>query len=78
MEQMKKLNGTDDMTLLAFCMTLSDPIEIKQCIKAYIGLTSQVNNFVSECINHNRGDPRSTFFSSSPVEVVHLQIVALA
>jgi len=57
-EQMKKLNGTDDMTLVAFCMTLSDPIEIKQYITAYLGSTPQVNNFASEFINRKSGNPR--------------------
>lgn len=57
-EQMKKLNGTDDMTLVAFCMTLSDPIEIKQYITAYLGSTPQVNNFASEFINRKTGNPR--------------------
>lgn len=57
-EQMRKLNGTDDMTLVAFCMTLSDPIEIKQYITEYLGNTAQVNNFASEFINRKNGNPR--------------------
>ncbi len=54
-EQMKKLNGSEDLTLVAFCMTLTDPVEIKQYLTAYLGSTSQVNNFASEFINRKNG-----------------------
>jgi len=57
-EQMRKLNGSEDLTLVAFCMTLSDPIEIKQYITAYLGSTPQVNNFATEFINRKSGNPR--------------------
>merc|ERR1712192_75683 len=54
-QQMKKLNGSEDLTLVAFCMTLSDPMEIKQYLTAYLGSTPQVNNFASEFINRKNG-----------------------
>ena len=54
-EQMRKLNGSEDLTLVAFCMTLTDPVEIKQYLTAYLGSTSQVNNFASEFINRKNG-----------------------
>lgn len=54
-EQMKKLNGSDDLTLVAFCMTLSDPIEIKQYLAAYLGSTPQVSSFAQEFINRKNG-----------------------
>jgi len=57
-EQMRKLNGSEDLTLIAFCMTLSDPIEIKQYISAYLGSTPQVSNFATEFINRKSGNPR--------------------
>jgi len=57
-DQMRKLNGSEDLTLVAFCMTLSDPIEIKQYITAYLGSTPQVNNFATEFINRKNGNPR--------------------
>ena len=41
-DQMTKLNGTDDLTLVSFCMTLSDPVEIRQYLTAYLGSTPQV------------------------------------
>lgn len=54
-EQMKKLNGSDDLTLVSFCMTLSDPVEIRQYLTAYLGSSGQVNNFATEFINRKGG-----------------------
>ena len=54
-EQMKKISGSDDLTLVSFCMTLNDPVEIKQYLTAYLGSTPQVNNFASEFILHKDG-----------------------
>ncbi|CAJ1955860.1 unnamed protein product [Cylindrotheca closterium] len=50
-EQMQKINGGDDLTLVAFCMTLDDANEIRQYLTTYLGSTSQVNNFATEFIN---------------------------
>jgi hypothetical protein len=47
-EQMMKINGTDDLTLVSFCMTLSEPLEIRQYLTAYLGSTSQVNTFATD------------------------------
>lgn len=54
-DQMRKLSGSDDLTLIAFCMTLSDPVEIKGYLTAYLGSTPQVNNFATEFINRKNG-----------------------
>ncbi|GAX13045.1 hypothetical protein FisN_2Hh527 [Fistulifera solaris] len=54
-EQMQKLNGTDDLTLVAFCMTLQDPVEIRQYLTTYLGSTPQVNNFATDFINRKSG-----------------------
>jgi len=54
-EQMRKLNGSEDLTLVAFCMTLSDSIEIRQYLTAYLGTSAQVNNFASEFISRKNG-----------------------
>ena len=54
-DQMQKVNGTDDLTLVSFCMTLNDPDEIRQYLTAYLGSTSQVNNFATEFINRKSG-----------------------
>jgi len=49
-DQMQKLNGSDDLTLVSFCMTLADKDEIRQYLTAYLGSTPQVNNFATEFI----------------------------
>ena len=54
-EQMVKLNGTDDLTLVSFCMTLNDPNEIRQYLVTYLGSSPQVNNFANEFIHHKVG-----------------------
>mmetsp|Transcript_10936 Transcript_10936/g.31744 ORF Transcript_10936/g.31744 Transcript_10936/m.31744 type:complete len:1115 (+) Transcript_10936:384-3728(+) len=50
-EKMQQINGSDDLTLVAFCMTLNDASEIRQYLTTYLGSTSQVNNFATEFIN---------------------------
>ena len=54
-EQMRKLNGSEDLTLVAFCMTLTDSVEIRQYLTAYLGSTTQVNNFATEFISRKNG-----------------------
>jgi len=36
-------------------MTLSDPLEIRQYLTAYLGSTPQVENFATEFINRKSG-----------------------
>jgi len=55
-DQMQMLNGSDDLTLVSFCMTLTDPIEIRQYLTAYLGSTPQVNNFATEFIKRKGGE----------------------
>lgn len=50
-DQMMKLNGTDDLTLVSFCMTLNNASEIRQYLTAYLGSTPQVNIFATDFIN---------------------------
>lgn len=54
-DQMRKLSGHDDMTLIAFCMTLTDPVEIRQYLTAYLGSSPQVTSFATEFINRKNG-----------------------
>ncbi|CAB9498286.1 GYF domain [Seminavis robusta] len=49
-DYMKKLNGTEDLTLVSFCMTLTDAIEIRQYLTTYLGSTPEVNTFATEFI----------------------------
>lgn len=50
-EQMQRINGSDDLTLVAFCLTLDDASEIRQYLTTYLGTTSEVNTFATEFIN---------------------------
>jgi hypothetical protein len=50
-EKMMQINGSDDTTLVGFCMTLNDANEIRQYLTTYLGSTPAVNNFATEFIN---------------------------
>ena len=52
---MQKINGSDDLTLVQFCLTLTDSDEIRQYLTAYLGSTPQVNNFATEFIKKKGG-----------------------
>lgn len=41
-QQLRKINGKDDLTLLEFCMSLTDASEIRQYLAAYLGSTPEV------------------------------------
>lgn len=45
--QLKKLNGSQDLTLLEFCMTLKSSVEIREYLSDYLGSTPQVTFFLS-------------------------------
>lgn len=64
-DQMQKLNGSDDLTLVTFCMTLNDSDEIRQYLSAYLGSSPQVNNFASEFIKRKGGDNAAEWESAS-------------
>jgi GYF domain len=57
-DQMHKLNGTDDLTLVDFCMILTDSEEIRQYLTAYLGSTPQVNAFATEFIQRKGGNQK--------------------
>lgn len=50
-DQMQSLNGSDDLTLIAFCMTLTDANEIRQYLQAYLGSGPKVNSFATDFID---------------------------
>ncbi len=50
-EQMEKLTGSDDLTLIGFCMTLTDANEIRQYLQAYLGNGPKINAFATDFIN---------------------------
>lgn len=53
--QLKKINGSDDITLIQFCMTLTDNSEIRQYLSMYLGSTPQVAAFANEFIKRKQG-----------------------
>lgn len=55
-DQMRRLNGSDDLTLVSFCMTLTDRDEIRQYLTAYLGSTPAVSNFATDFIQRKGGE----------------------
>ena len=49
-EQLQKLTGSSDMTLIHFCLSLSDPSEIRSYFSAYLGAKPEVSHFATEFI----------------------------
>jgi hypothetical protein len=50
-EKMVQINGSDDITLVGFCMTLNDANEIRQYLTTYLGSSPAVFSFATEFIN---------------------------
>jgi hypothetical protein len=48
--QLKRLNGSDDITLMHFCMSLSSGAEIRETLSGYLGSSPQVTNFATDFI----------------------------
>ena len=53
--QLKKINGSDDITLIQFCMTLTDTSEIRQYLSMYLGSKPEVASFANEFIKRKQG-----------------------
>jgi hypothetical protein len=47
---MRRLNGTDDITLLQFCMGVDSAVEIREYFSAYLGSTPQVRRLPDYCL----------------------------
>jgi hypothetical protein len=62
---MQKLNGTNDITLLQFCMTLKSAAEIREYLAAYLGSKPEVSQFASEFIRRKEGGAPSASTSAS-------------
>lgn len=54
--QLKKITGSDDLTLIQFCMTLDDTSEIRQYLSMYLGSTPQVATFANEFIKKKQSN----------------------
>ena len=70
--QLKKITGSDDLTLVHFCMTLADSSEIRQYLSLYLGSTPQVAAFANEFIQRKSGkaDTKATTISTAPRQAV--------
>ncbi|CAN0302181.1 unnamed protein product, partial [Ectocarpus sp. 4 AP-2014] len=53
-QQLKKMSGKDDLTLLEFCMSLTDASEIRQYLAAYLGSTPEVSSFATEFLQRKQ------------------------
>ena len=73
--QLKKITGSDDLTLVHFCMTLADSSEIRQYLSLYLGSTPQVAAFANEFIQRKSGkaDTKTTNISTAPRQAVQTQ-----
>ncbi|KAK8806950.1 hypothetical protein WA158_003709 [Blastocystis sp. Blastoise] len=49
-DNMKKLTGNDDLTLVKYCLTLSLTSEIREFFRDYLGTKPEVSSFASEFI----------------------------
>lgn len=49
-QQMQRIRGSDDITLLEFCMSLDSPLEIRTYLQQYLGAKTEVVNFATEFI----------------------------
>jgi hypothetical protein len=71
---LKRINGSDDITLMLFCMSLQSPGEIREYLSEYLGSSPLVTTFASDFIQYkevgkrpvesNGGDPND-FISAS-------------
>ena len=46
--EMKKLTGSEDLTLLEFCYSLESDSEIQEYLKMYLGNSPRVSSFASD------------------------------
>lgn len=63
--QLKKINNSDDLTLVEFCMSLGSAVEIREYLAAYLGSTPQVSQFATEFIKRKDGKSSSMISSVS-------------
>ena len=46
--EMRKITGSDDLTLLEFCYSLESDEEIREYLQMYLGSSAQVNTFAAD------------------------------
>jgi len=57
-QQMQKIKGSDDITLLEFCMSLDSALEIRTYIQQYLGAKAEVVNFATEFLRRKAETPK--------------------
>jgi len=60
--QLKKITGSDDMTLALFCMSCESNVEIREYMASYLGSTPQVSAFATEFIKRKETIQQSSGF----------------
>lgn len=59
---LKKITGSDDMTLALFCMSCESNVEIREYMASYLGSTPQVSAFATEFIRRKETIQQSNGF----------------
>mmetsp|Transcript_11525 Transcript_11525/g.17310 ORF Transcript_11525/g.17310 Transcript_11525/m.17310 type:complete len:1277 (+) Transcript_11525:60-3890(+) len=57
--QMRRLNGSSDITLMQFCMSLNSAVEIREYLAQYLGSSPQITNFATDFIKYKEGGRRA-------------------
>jgi len=60
--QLRKLTGSDDMTLALFCMSCESSVDIREYMASYLGSTPQVSAFATEFIKRKETIQQSSGF----------------
>jgi hypothetical protein len=66
-DQLRRLTGNDDMTLILFCMSLDDPAEIRSYLGAYLGAKPEVSHFATEFIRRKQEAKRGHHHTAASV-----------
>ena len=68
--QLKKINGSDDLTLMQFCMSLKSSVEIREYLAQYLGSSPQVTNFATEFIKFKEDGKKPSAVNESSESVI--------
>jgi hypothetical protein len=60
--QLKKISGSDDMTLAELCMSCESSVDIREYMASYLGSTPQVSAFATEFIKRKETIQQSSGF----------------
>uniref|UniRef100_A0A7S3HRN5 GYF domain-containing protein n=1 Tax=Spumella elongata TaxID=89044 RepID=A0A7S3HRN5_9STRA len=63
--QLKRLKGSDDLTLVQFCMSLDSAVEVREYLSEYLGSSPEITNFATDFIKYKEGGRRAVGSDSS-------------